>query len=348
MDVAQAQPKVNAIPAIRRKSVHLSQASLVSTSLPENGANLPCIIQPAVDGVDLASWAKANLEFLDSKLGIHGAILFRGFQIDSVKTFESIAEAIYKEVYGGYGDLPRVGTSSRIYESTPYPADKHILFHNESSHLHSWPMKISFHCVTPSKEGGETPLLDCRRICNVLDPAILRSFEEKGLVYVRNFIEGIDVSWERFFSTSDKAVVEEMCRKDQVDCEWTSNNGLRLRHRTHAVTHHPYTKEKVFFNQIQLHHPACLDTATRESLLALYGAENLPRNVVYGDGTPIADSLMEEIGELFWKHSVALPWQQGDMIMLDNMLTSHARNPFVGARQIVVAMGEMMRAGSYE
>jgi hypothetical protein len=28
--------------------------------------------------------------------------------------------------------------------------------------------------------------------------------------------------------------------------------------------------------------------------------------------------------------------------MLDNMLTAHGRNPYVGSRKIVVAMGEMI------
>jgi hypothetical protein len=30
--------------------------------------------------------------------------------------------------------------------------------------------------------------------------------------------------------------------------------------------------------------------------------------------------------------------------MLDNMLVAHSRNPFVGPRKIVVAMGEMFSA----
>ena len=37
-------------------------------------------------------------------------------------------------------------------------------------------------------------------------------------------------------------------------------------------------------------------------------------------------------------------WQKGDMIMCDNMLTTHARDTFEGARQIVVAMGPLMNA----
>jgi hypothetical protein len=34
--------------------------------------------------------------------------------------------------------------------------------------------------------------------------------------------------------------------------------------------------------------------------------------------------------------------------MLDNMLSAHARKPFVGPRKIVVAMGEMFTAKTLE
>ena len=51
-------------------------------------------------------------------------------------------------------DLPRDGISDKIYASTPYPNDQMILYHNESSHLHRWPMKIGFFCVQAAEEGG--------------------------------------------------------------------------------------------------------------------------------------------------------------------------------------------------
>jgi len=34
------------------------------------------------------------------------------------------------------------------------------------------------------------------------------------------------------------------------------------------------------------------------------------------------------------------PWQRSQVLMLDNMLVAHARQPFVGARKIVVGMAE--------
>ena len=96
-----------------------------------------------------------------------------------------------------------------------------ILFHNESSHLPTWPMRQFFFCVIPSETGGTTPLLDCRAVYNAIDPAIREEFETKGLMYVRNFSEGIDVPWQEFFNTDDKAEVERICAESGMTCEWT-------------------------------------------------------------------------------------------------------------------------------
>src|SRR5215217_4144911 len=115
---------------------------------------LPLIVEPTEDGIVLAEWNARNREWVESQLLVHGAVLFRNFSLPSPADFERAAKAVYGELFADYGDLPRNAAGEKIYESTPYPADQMILFHNESSHLPSWPMKISFHCVTPAKVGG--------------------------------------------------------------------------------------------------------------------------------------------------------------------------------------------------
>jgi alpha-ketoglutarate-dependent taurine dioxygenase len=150
------------------------------------------------------------------------------------------------------------------------------------------------------------------------------------------------VGWQDFFKTDDRAAVEAFCRSAGIDFEWTTGGGLRTRQLCRAITRHPKTGEPVFFNQLQAHHVSCLEPATRASLLSLLKEEELPRNVYYGDGSPIEDSVMDDIRELYRRLAVSLPWQEGDILMLDNMLTAHGRNPYLGERKIVVAMGEMM------
>ncbi len=314
----------------------------VETGFLSVAAALPLVCQPRRPDLDAFAWAGAHLSGLHAALRHYGAILFRGFDVPSVAAFERLAGTFCPDLFGDYGDLPREALGEKVYESTPYPADKTILFHNESSHLHRWPEKQFFFCVIPARERGETPIVDCRDLFRRLDSPVARQFEERKLMYVRNFVEGLDMPWQKFFRTSDRRAVEVSCSAAGMEAEWTDDNGLRLRQIAPAVIRHPRTGEKCFFNQIQLHHVSQLDPELRESLLEIYGEQGLPRNVFYGDGSPIPDALVAELQDLYWQASVAFPWQKGDVLMVDNMMIAHARNPFVGPRKIVVAMGELV------
>lgn len=342
MENVTTSPK-KSLGIIRRKAVDLANFNPVRESLSREDQLLPLIMEPVSDLVDLADWALSNREHIEQKLSQHGGILFRGFHLQNAQDFERVAASICHELYAEYGDLPREGVAGKVYSSTPYPEDKSILYHNESSHMSGWPSKINFFCVTVAKEGGATPIVDCRKVYQGLELKVRQTFEDKGLMYVRNFSDGLDVSWQRFFSTENKSVVEETCRNAGMTCEWTSNDGLRIGQRCRAVLRHPKTGEMSFFNQVQLHHVHCLEPAVRESLLSIFTREDLPRHVYYGDGSPIEDSVMDHVGEVYERNAVRFQWQQGDMVSLDNMLVAHARDPYVGPRKILVALGDMVK-----
>jgi alpha-ketoglutarate-dependent taurine dioxygenase len=314
----------------------------VRTYTLSEGGRLPLVVEPVSEGIVLADWNLKHRAWVEQQLLTHGGVLFRNFKLPSPADFERAAKAIYGELFGDYGDLPKNAAGEKIYESTPYPADQMILYHNESSHLPTFPNRISFHCVTPAPVGGCTPVFDTRVVLDHIDPAVLAKFREKGLMYVRNFSKGVDPTWEAFFHTSEKSVVEQMCRDAGSDFEWKADGGLRVINRTKGIVKHPKTKEEMFFNQVQIHHIYCVDEDTRDGLRALFDEQDLPRNVYYGDGSPISDETMEHLGQVFEKIAVRFKWQKGDMVMLDNMLVTHARDTFEGPRHIVVAMGNMI------
>jgi len=341
MDQSSSTP-TKSLGAIRRKAVDLSQFNPIKESAADRDQPLPLLMEPATDQVDLADWARNNREYIADKLHTHGGILFRGFNLKTPQDFERVAAGIYNEIYSEYGDLPRESAGGKIYTSTPYPEDKRILYHNESSHMNRWATRISFFCVIAAKEGGCSPVVDCRKVYQQLDSALRTKFEEKGLMYVRNFSDGLDVNWQHFFQTHDKSVVEEACAKQGFICEWVSNEHLRVKQRCRGVLRHPVTGEMTFFNQVQLHHVHCLDPDVRESLLSIYKREDLPRHVYFGDGTEITDAEMDHVGEIYEKNAVRFTWREGDMVSLDNMLAAHARDSFVGPRKIVVALGDLV------
>ncbi|PHV24665.1 hypothetical protein CSQ93_28180 [Janthinobacterium sp. BJB426] len=306
------------------------------------GRDFPQLIEPASDDLDPVAWARGQREFIDATLRRHGGIVFRGFGLRTAQEFESFAEAIDAQLYGEYADLPKKEGGKKTYRSTPYPEQQMILFHNESAHLDRWPRKQWFFCELPSPVGGATPIVDCREMLRRLPAEVAETFERKQLMYVRTFTDKFDVSWRDFYRTDDRAEVEARCAAAGIECRWLENDTLQTRTICPAVIRHPMTGERSFFNQVQLHHIYFLEPEVREDLLAMVGIERMPRHVYYGDGTPIGDDVMRLVGELYEACAVRFAWQQGDVVMLDNMLAAHARDPFQGPRKIVVAMSELL------
>ncbi|HYV09766.1 MAG TPA: TauD/TfdA family dioxygenase [Pyrinomonadaceae bacterium] len=323
----------------RRKAIALSSETLIKESLLRADVSLPLVLEPAVDALSLTEWTSNNRDLIVQKLRTHGAILFRGFNPNSVEEFEQFLRLLIGDLLPySYRSTPRSEVSGRIYTSTEYPAHQSIPLHNEMSYTRDWPGLLGFFCVEPAPEGGETPIADSRRVFNSIAPAIRETFVSKGVMYVRNYGEALDLSWQNVFQTTDRAEVEAYCRKSDIQFEWKDQDILRTSQVCQAVANHPHTGEPVWFNQAHLFHVSSLESDVRDSLLSLAAGEP-PRNAYYGDGTPIEESVLEQIREIYTKEAVAFSWQKHDILLLDNMLAAHGRRPFRGARKIVVGMG---------
>jgi hypothetical protein len=315
---------------------NLLNLSDVRTVIPGSTAG-PAVIEAPHPGCTLADWLSANAETVWGLVAERGALLLRGFTVASPTEFEHGVMALKRELQPEYGDLPHAITNTQfVQDATPYPAELAILFHHEASHTPLWPRYIWFFCEQPAHTGGETPLLRSEEIARRLPPAILAEFSSKGLTYIRSFLPGLDVPWQTFFRTDDTATVEQICQMSGVNLHWLPNGGLRTMTNRPAVIE--WLGRPLFFNQLLLHHPACLAPATRQTLADLFGVENLPRNVTFGDGSPIPDPAIEVILETAVECGVCFEWRQGDVLMLDNLAVSHARRPYSGPRCIRVAM----------
>lgn len=302
---------------------------------------LPLVVRPAAKDMNLVAWASANKEALESYLVRNGAILFRRFNLSGVEEFERlIAEVSGTLLHYFHRPTPRHVRVGRNHSATEYPAHQRILPHNESSATHGWPMKLFFFAQQIAEKGGETPLADTRRIYEAISPEIRDCFVRKGLMYVHNCGGGFDLPWQEVFQTSSKAVVEDYCRKARMEFEWIGNDQFRTRQRCNAVERHPRTGENVWFNQAHLFHVSRLPTEVREWLLAAFGEHNLPRNVYFADGTRIDPAMLDEIVRVCEQQSIVFAWNEGDVLLLDNMLTAHGRKPFLGNRKIVVRVAE--------
>jgi amino acid adenylation domain-containing protein len=333
--------KLEKLAVTKSKKVVRSSAELVKAMPGQTDAAFPFVLSPAVADIDLAAWAADQRELVERWLFEHGALLFRGFDISSLAQFEQFTRATSRCLMA-YTERssPRTPLQGHVYTSTDHPADQIIPLHNEQSYTLDWPMKLWFCCFEPAASGGGTIIADSRKILRRLEPHIIEQFTRRQIMYVRNYGNGLGLSWQEAFQTDDRAVVEERCREAAIEFEWKDQARLRTRQVRPAVRRHPQTGAPVWFNHAAFFHPTSLERPARASLLAAVGEDELPTNTFYGDHSAIEPPVLEHIREAYRRETVSFLWRRGDLLMLDNMLTAHGRESFTGRRRVAVVMGD--------
>lgn len=338
------KPRLGQLAPGGRKVVSSSQEQWVNASPLQEGQAIPLVIQPQVDGLDLIAWAAANRDYIERLLAQHGALLFRGFDVSSADSFEQFIKATAGDLYQYHErSSPRTEVGNHIYTSTDYPPEYAIFLHNEHSYARDVPLKIYFFCDQPPQVRGETPIADCRNILQRIPAGIRERFRRVGWQYVRNFGAGFGLDWETAYQTKDRAEVERYCQDNFITCTWCDNNRLRTVQTRPALATHPRTGQEVWFNHATFFHVSTLPPAIRQALEAEFPQDELPNNTYYGDGTPIEPETLDILRNAYLQEKTLFSWEKGDILMLDNMLVAHAREPFQGSRRILVGMADIYR-----
>jgi len=296
--------------------------------------------------VNFPEFCNENEEEIEYLLLKHGAILFKGFGVDSPQNLQDCVDAMPGTLLNYVdGNSPRtkLSGSGNIYTSTEHPSELFISLHSELSYAAKWPSHLYFCCQIAPKEGGNTLVADNRAILASLPKELVDMFAQKGLKYIRNLHNGSGAmfgnSWQDTFETSDKAAVEQHCRENDIQYQWKADGGIRIIQKRVGIARHPTTGDSVWFNQADQFHPSTNPPEVYEAIMELFPDPlDMPQWVCFGDDTPIDTDIFEVVTSTTKQHTVYFPWEKGDFLVLDNMLVSHGRSPFSGDRRILVAM----------
>ncbi|MEV0617681.1 TauD/TfdA family dioxygenase [Nonomuraea sp. NPDC050404] len=300
----------------------------------------PVVVRRPAAGPPAQDWLTDNRARIDDLVTTHGGVLLRDLGFTSVSEFNRAVQLFSPDLLDYvHRSTPRTKVGGRIFSATEYPADRTIPLHNENSFTDAWPARISFFCLVAAEHGGQTPTADSRAVYRRIDPAVRERFEREGVLYVRNYTEGVDLSWQEVFQTGDRAQVERYCAAHGIEFRWRDRSpALTTRQRCQASVRHPATGEPVWFNQAHLFHLSALEPGEQASLIEGLGRDNVPRDAFYGDGSPIEPEVLRHVRDAYEQEKTLFTWQRGDLMMLDNLLFAHGRSPFTGTRKIVVAM----------
>lgn len=219
----------------------------------------------------LQDFLNANSENLMEDAGKYGALLFRGFDIQSDKDFEKAILSInglhgISEAFMAEHGRERVdGLKYVLHTNTIYKTGGTLYlggFHSENYYTTDVPGFISFCCLKPSKLGGETGLINMEKVYEQLDGELKKKLENNPYFVGKWLVSDIADRYK-----IDTKTVEEICQQFGLPIVGEGENKLILMYKP-SVFLHPVTQKKAF--QINFFSLPTLDIALRKLFLDDY------------------------------------------------------------------------------
>ena len=322
----------------RRRAVAGRAGDLVEISHLDPAEERFPVVEPRLPELDLARWLSGELTFAAERLAEGGAVVFRGFALDSPEAADAVVRALVNEVvvYPRAGEPLASAAGLRRWESGTHPGARGGPL-NRYSYADRWPARLV--CFVPPDAGaaGEILLAAGGEVLDRLPERVAERFAVRGVRYLRELAgepERWD-SWQAVFGTGDVAAVESYCAGAGIEVEWRPGGRLATRQNRPATVTDPRTGRTIWFNQAHA-------WTTGD------GAVPGGAGVCHADGSPIDPEDLEAIRRAYAASRVVVPWRPGDLLILDNTAVAHAvvtRTPEGGP---VVLLADPVARGSLD
>lgn len=273
-------------------------------------------------------------------LSRHGALLFRDFPLNNADDFSKFAHAFgYKphEIIGAVAHRPSL--AANVGPANDAPNDVLIYNHNESPRLPHSPEYVFFYCHKAAQKGGETSISSSLELFYRAEqemPDFIHYLSQKGVLstitykFDPQFVGGTtlrqafgkdikDTDDEVTIRAKIEAQIARYGRGKHTSSEWT-DDGLVVTHRIPAIRTQPYTGLPTLFTGLAAYYKSAQNSSdSKRSVTQLYG-----------DGSPIPQKYLAHLAKITDDIRVLHRWQPGDVLVFDNVIAQHGREPWEG------------------
>ena len=303
----------------------------------------PLILEDLVVDCSATSRAEAITE-AHRKLGVERAALLRNTGMTEPGEMAAWAERLglqQMDYTGGTGHREPMGAGVLSVGIEPHYTN--IEPHCEMSFWNYYPRYILFGCVEIPATGGETEIADNRRVTeDIRETETGQRIFEKGIRYIRNFADADSPdcipstkSWQEAFEFSDWGELENFCDEKDWQLLRREDGSAQVSYSEVGFEYDPRTGTNLLFTSMARLGRAFDDWPPYNGL----PNNQRPYHVTYADGTEFSSEDLDTLERIFARHSIPIPWQPGDIAVLDNITWPHARPPYQLLR------GEQRRIG---
>ncbi len=309
------------------------------------GKAFPLVLQCQTPGVTLdqtAAWLKEHRRKLLDQAAEHGVILFRGFPLATADDMDRFVAAFELENFPydqSLSNAVRVNKTPRVFTANEAPPSVTIMLHHEMAQTPIYPSRLFFFCEHAAATGGATPVCRSDVLWEKLaaqKPAFAKNCETKGLKYSNvmpaenDASSGMGRSWQSTLGATTREQAEQRLRNLNYSWQWLEDGSLRATTPVlQAVKKLPNGRTS-FFNQLIAAARGWKDTRNDPS-----------KAITFGDGTPLDRDAVELASQLGEELSFDVPWQTGDIALVDNYVAMHGRRTFTGTRKVLASLVAM-------
>lgn len=320
----------------------MSNMEVAGLSVSENAAGVfPLVLEnktPLATLPDAREWLSAHLHEIKERLSTSGAILLRDFPVKTDKEFDEIVASFDYKTFTyeeSLSNAVRVNRTPRVFTANEAPASEGIFLHNEMAQTPIFPTRLFFFCEHAAETRGETSLCRCDLLYEELlktDPAFIKACEEKGVKYTNVMPNADDAKsgqgrgWQSTLGVEDRQEAEVRLKGLGYTWTWLEDGSLGATSATLPAVRHFEPEKSVFFNQLIAAYQGWGDVSH-------FGA----KIVCFGDGSDITEAQMQNVIRAADALVFDVPWQNGDVALVDNFMVMHGRRPFTGKRAILAS-----------
>ena len=305
-----------------------------------DGQAFPLGIDVAAESPDEAcAWATGAAPELSQLVGEHGAVLVRGLPLAKPEEFDAVVSALGYPNFSYANSLSnayRINHTPRVFSANEAPAEVTIFLHHEMAQTPFYPSKLIFFCQVAAEEGGATPV--CRsdilwERLKVEYGAFAADCETKGLRYTNvmpgeaDAESGMGRSWQSTLSADNREAAEVRLAKLGYTWAWQANGDLSVTTPVLPAVRRLANGRTSFFNQLIAAFNGWKDTRNDPSRAIRFGDGSLLNPTDVAAASAVADELTFDI-----------PWQQGDIALVDNYVAMHGRRTFEGTRKVLASL----------